>query len=106
MKPMERTQVFLEAEVLQGLKRLARAEQTSMGELIRRGARLVLQESGGFAAWGAADPLWELVGLAQGGPPDDASNHVDRYLYGPREARKLRSVAEQPAPYRAEGEKP
>ncbi|MGH2366236.1 MAG: ribbon-helix-helix protein, CopG family [Chloroflexota bacterium] len=106
MKPMARTQVFLETEVLEGLKRLAQEEQTSMGELIRRGARLVLRESGGFTAWGAADPLWELVGLAQGGPLEDASNKVDDYLYGPRETPRLRRVAEQRAPYQAGGEAP
>lgn len=98
---MHRTQVYLEDDVVESLQRLARAEGTSMGELIRRGARRILEESAGARRWESADPVWELVGLVKGGRPDDASAKVDSYLYGESATRSSLRVAERPEGYRA-----
>lgn len=98
---MRRTQVYLDEELVAGLQRLARTEGTSMGELIRRGARRLLQETVATEPWGAADPLWDLVGFVSGGAPDDASLNADRYLYGERadDAQPRARVAEGRAVY-------
>src|SRR5579862_188033 len=96
---MHRTQVYLEDELVAALQRLARREGSSMGELIRRGARQLVQESEQHEPWAANDPIWELVGLAKGGPPDDGSANADQYLYGEPATPRL-MAAESKATYR------
>jgi hypothetical protein len=96
---MHRTQVYLEQELVDGLQQLARREGTSMGELIRRGARLVVDSAPAIEPWSAEDPIWELLGMASGGEPSDTSRRVDEILYDelqrPRPAR-LRIAESKP----------
>jgi hypothetical protein len=44
------------------------------------------------------DPIWEVVGIGQGGPPYDVSERVDEFLYGVQgeidiEERRRRAIA-------------
>jgi hypothetical protein len=79
---MHRTQVYLEQELVDGLQHLARREGTSMGELIRRGARQVLDAAPAIEPWSAEDPIWELLGTGEAGGTGDVSQRVDEILYG------------------------
>lgn len=78
---MVRKQIYLTAEQAQKLRRTATREKRSEAEVIREAlaARLggVKVDERSYDA----DPLWGIVGLATGGPPD-LSQRVDDYLYG------------------------
>ncbi|HEU0167349.1 MAG TPA: ribbon-helix-helix protein, CopG family [Chloroflexota bacterium] len=100
---MHRTQVYLEDELVAGLQRLARQEGTSMGELIRRGAREVLEQAGGREPWAPSDAIWELFGAikpAPDGPLEDTSSHADHYLYDALSSEHELRVAETRGRYR------
>jgi hypothetical protein len=99
MKAMHRTQVYLEQDLVAALQRLARQQGSSMGELIRRGARQLVEAAEQHQPWAASDPVWDLVGMVKGGPPDDGSLNADRYLYA-ESARGTRMAAERKATYR------
>ena len=72
---VKRLQILIDEELDAALERQAAEEGTSKAALIRRyvGERLrplpPLEH----------DPLWEIVGMAEGEPVDD----IDEYLYGP-----------------------
>lgn len=72
---MKRLQIMIEEELDDALEHKARQEGTSKAALIRRyvGERLrplpPIEE----------DPLWEIVGIVEGGPDDSAS--VDDVVY-------------------------
>jgi len=67
-------QVYLRREQLEALRSLSRRRNVAVTELVRQGvdrllAEMPLEE----------DPLWEIVGLVESGPPDMAEKH-DEYL--------------------------
>jgi len=76
---MVRTQIQLTEEQSRQLKRIARAEEVSVAELIRRSVDQFLQAQ--------ADPSYEerkrraleVIGIAASGQSDISTNH-DRYL--------------------------
>lgn len=78
---MKRLQIMIEEELDEALEREARAERTSKAALIRRyvGERLrpppPIEE----------DPLWGMIGIAEGATGDSES--VDDVVYGPRSRR-------------------
>lgn len=97
---MHATQVYLEPDLADALRQQARREGTSMGELIRRGARKVLDEAESAEPWQAGDSIWQMIGAIQDSVPGDVSRHVDDYLYPrPRqhEPEGYLAVAERPA---------
>ena len=78
---VKRLQIMIEEELDAALARQAAEEGVSKAALIRRyvGERLrplPLPED---------DPLWELVGMVEGGPNDSAG--VDDVVYGPKRPR-------------------
>lgn len=75
---MKRLQIMIEPELDAALAREARREQTSKGALIRRYVRERLKPLPPIEE----DPIWDLVGMADGSADDSVS--VDDVVY-PRE---------------------
>ncbi len=71
---MKRTQIYLEADVDDGLRRLALRRGVSKAQLLRESARRLVDMERS-----TRDPLMDLIGLAQCGP-DDISEKHDSYL--------------------------
>jgi hypothetical protein len=73
---MKRLQIMIEEELDEALAGQARSERTSKAALIRRyvGERLRPLPPN------EDDPLWEILGLVEGGSDDSAS--VDDVVYG------------------------
>ncbi len=67
-------QVYLRPEQLDRLRALAEQRGVSVAELVRQGVDLLLAE-----APADHDPLLDIVGMVEGGPPDLAEKH-DEYL--------------------------
>jgi Ribbon-helix-helix protein, copG family len=81
---MRRFQMMIDEELDEALGRQAAAEGVSKAELLRRYARERVKPLPPIQE----DPLWELVGIAEGSPGDSAS--VDDVVYGPRGDSDLR----------------
>ncbi len=75
MARMQRTQVYLEPELAQGLDYLARQRGISRAELIRRAARRLVAEE----RPPEDDPLFGIIGLGCDEATDVAEHH-DEYL--------------------------
>jgi hypothetical protein len=71
MKPV---QVYLRPEQIESLRAIAERRKVSMAELIRQGVDHMLSE-----VPAEEDPLWNIIGIMDGGPNDLAENH-DKYL--------------------------
>lgn len=67
-------QVYLRPEQLDRLRALAKRRGVSLAELIRQGVDLLVGETPPDH-----DPLLDIVGMFEGGPPDLAEKH-DQYL--------------------------
>ncbi len=67
-------QVYLRPEQLDALRGLAERRKVSVAELVRQGVDRLLAE----VPW-EEDPLLDIIGMVQGGPPDLAEKH-DEYL--------------------------
>lgn len=74
---MRRFQMMIDEELDEALGRQAAVEGVSKAELLRRYARERVKPLPPIEE----DPLWELVGIAEGTPWDSAS--IDDVLYGP-----------------------
>jgi Ribbon-helix-helix protein, copG family len=74
---MRRFQMMIDEELDEALGRQAAAEGVSKAELLRRYAREGVKPLPPIEE----DPLWELVGIAEGEVGDSAS--VDEVVYGP-----------------------
>jgi hypothetical protein len=76
MTGVKRLQIMIGEDLDAELGRQARREGVSKAALIRRyvGERLQPVRSP------ADDPLWEIVGMARGGPDD--SSRIDEIVYG------------------------
>ena len=72
---MERLQFYLDAEMSRKLGSIAERLHVSKAEVIRRGIRLMLQETQSVED----DPLLDIVGIGAGGPGRVSVEH-DRYL--------------------------
>lgn len=79
MARKHRTQVLLERQHYYHVRSRAEAEGRSISDIIRE---LVAADIASDLAARAADPLWGLIGMAEGGPPYDTSERVDEFLYG------------------------
>lgn len=80
---VERTQIYLDEELKEGLRAVAEREGRSLAAVLRDAAAEYIsrRESGE-----ESDPLLALIGIGGGSNKDGALDH-DRYLYGaPREA--------------------
>lgn len=76
---MKRLQVTFEEDLDAALDRQAAVEGVSKAELVRR---YVAERLRPFPPPPLEeDPLWQLVGIAEGGPDDSLS--VDEIVYGP-----------------------
>ncbi len=80
---MRRIQVMIPEEQYAWLRRRARAEGKSVGQLVRE----AIERLGGHAGVGELppleeDPIWEIVGAFEGPSPYDASVRHDEILYG------------------------
>ncbi len=71
MKPI---QIHLRPEQISSLRSVAERRRVSIAELIRQGVDHVLAD-----VPMEEDPLWNIIGIADGGPSDLSENH-DKYL--------------------------
>jgi hypothetical protein len=76
MRSVKRLQIMIEEDLDAALGRQASREKTSKAALIRRYVRERLEPLPPLEE----DPLWELVGMVEGGPDD--SLRVDEIVYG------------------------
>ncbi len=87
MSQMVRTQIYLPRDLYDRLRRRGAREGIPMAEHIRKALRLYLDEQARVPeALADDDPLWSLVGVADG-PTDGAENH-DHYIYGAPKKRR------------------
>ncbi len=79
---MVRTQVYLPRDIYEALKAHASDKGVTMATQIREAlAQYVIEkepEAGHILT--DDDPIWELIGIGKGGPPDGSVNH-DKYIY-------------------------
>ena len=78
---MVRKQIYLTARQNDLLKRAAAAARRSEAELLREALDRFLESQAPRAPALPADPLWGIVGLADGGD-ERASERVEEALYG------------------------
>ncbi len=76
MARMKRLQISIEPELDAALGRAARQEGVSKAALVRRFVAQRLRPLPPLED----DPIWELVGIAEGAPDD--SSRVDEVVYG------------------------
>jgi hypothetical protein len=76
MRSVKRLQIMIEEDLDAALGRQAVREKTSKAALIRRYVRERLEPLPPLEE----DPLWEMVGMVEGGPDD--SLRVDEIVYG------------------------
>jgi hypothetical protein len=76
MSGVKRLQIMIEEDLDAALGRQAAREKTSKAALIRRYVRERLEPLPPLEE----DPLWEMVGMVEGGPDD--SLRVDEIVYG------------------------
>jgi hypothetical protein len=76
MRSVKRLQIMIEEDLDAALGRQARRERVSKAALIRRYVRERLEPLPPLEE----DPLWELVGMVEGGRDD--SQRVDEIVYG------------------------
>jgi Arc/MetJ-type ribon-helix-helix transcriptional regulator len=82
---MERLQFYLDAEMSRKLKTIAERLHISQAEVIRRGVRLMLQETQEIED----EPLLDIVGIGAGGAGQTAVEH-DRCLAEAKLRRKTK----------------
>lgn len=80
---MVRTQVYLPRNIYEQLKQRGNSEGLTLAQQIREAlAQYVTEktqpEEGHILT--ADDPIWQLIGIAKGGPEDGSVNH-DKYIY-------------------------
>jgi len=79
---MVRTQVYLPRDIYEALKAHASDKGVTMATQIREAlAQYVVvkkPEEGHILT--DDDPIWDLIGIGEGGPPDGSVNH-DKYIY-------------------------
>jgi metal-responsive CopG/Arc/MetJ family transcriptional regulator len=71
MERMCRTQIYLPADLIAGLDRLARQRGTSRADLIRLAARQLIEREEN----GEEDPILGLIGLGTAGPGRTSEEH-------------------------------
>lgn len=76
---MIRTQVYLPEELYNELKLLANTTRRKFSELVREGARLIVQKR--IAQKRRFDVWKDFVGKGKRGGPKDISANIDYYLY-------------------------
>jgi hypothetical protein len=76
MRSVKRLQIMIEEDLDAALGRQAKRERVSKAALIRRYVRERLEPLPPLEE----DPLWEMVGMVEGGPDD--SLRVDEIVYG------------------------
>jgi hypothetical protein len=79
MPVLKRTQMYFPEDLLDGLKRKAEKEKTTVSHIVRS-AVLELIKKDREKDW-QEDPLWNMVGSSRSGNTDLSVNH-DEYLYG------------------------
>ena len=79
---MVRTQVYLPQEIYDQLKSRADEEGVTMATQIREAlAEYVVEKPKKKEhILTEDDPIWQLIGIGKGGPPDGSMNH-DKYVY-------------------------
>lgn len=80
---MVRTQVYLPRNIYEQLKQRGNSEGLTLAQQIREAlAQYVTEKTqpdeGHILT--ADDPIWQLIGIAKGGPEDGSVNH-DKYIY-------------------------
>jgi hypothetical protein len=71
MKPV---QIYLRPEQIESLRAVAERRKVSVAQLVRQGVDRVLAD-----VPAEEDPLWNIIGIMDGGPSDLAENH-DKYI--------------------------
>ena len=92
---MHRLQISIPEWQYRFLREQASRTGQSIAGFIRK---LIEQEAQAVQSPVEEDPIWEIVGIGQGGPPHDVSERVDEFLYGLQgetdvEARRRRAIA-------------
>jgi hypothetical protein len=83
-KKMVRTQVYLPRDIYKKLKQRADDEGITMATQIREALTQYVVETTTDEPQhilDADDPIWDLIGMAESGITDGATNH-DKYIYG------------------------
>lgn len=81
MTRMIRTQIYLPPDLFSALKHRSERDGIPMAEQIRTALRAYLSTtSPPLGVLREDDPLWEIVGAAEG--PADAAEEHDKYIYG------------------------
>lgn len=75
---MKRLQIMIDEDLDEALEHQAREEGTSKAALIRRFVRERIKPIPSIRE----DPLWDIVGMAEGSPTDSMS--VNEVVYGPK----------------------
>jgi hypothetical protein len=75
---MKRLQIMIDEDLDEALGRQARQEGTSKAALIRQYVRERIKPLPPIRE----DPLWDIVGMAEGSPTDSMS--VNEVVYGPK----------------------
>ena len=82
-KKMVRTQIYLPPDIHEALKKRAEEDGISMGRQIREAVTEYVtarDEDEQIPILTADDPIWNIVGMFEGGPEDGSVNH-DKYIY-------------------------
>jgi hypothetical protein len=82
-KKMVRTQIYLPPDIYEALKKRAEEDGISMGRQIREAVTEYLaarDEDEQIPILTADDPIWNIIGMFEGGPEDGSVNH-DKYIY-------------------------
>jgi len=92
---MHRLQISIPEWQYRFLREQASRTGQSIAGFIRK---LIEQEAQAVQRPVEEDPIWEIVGIGQGGPPYDVSERVDEFLYGVQgeidiEERRRRAIA-------------
>ncbi len=83
MARKHRTQVLLERRHYYHVRSRAEAEGRSISAVIRE---LVESDIASEKRARATDPLWGVLGIAEGGEPHDTSERVDEFVFGEPDA--------------------
>lgn len=80
---MVRTQVYLPRAIYEQIKQRAEAEGLTMATQIREALTQYVIEQKQIEkehVLSGDDPIWEMIGMLDGGPEDGSVNH-DKYIY-------------------------
>lgn len=79
---LKRTQMYFPEELLQQVRQIADSEHTTIAEVVRNAVGEFLDRKKKKQIDWDNDPLWDMLGQAEGSGRSDVSANHDAYLYG------------------------